>query len=811
MKKIIIAAMAAAFTMISCNKEQLVESGNNTTGDECIITAYTEDNLTKTSLSGDDSKGYDVVWSKGDKISIGDNIFELTEGEGTTKGKFRGTLPADGTYTAHYGNYDFHRSHEQPYVEGNITGSPMSAEVTISGGQLTNPIKFKNDGGLLRLTLKGTATVHHLYFFANPTGDINIKCGDVPLNEEEGGAAFYIALPAGTYSSVGFEVTEPDGRTIKKTLKNDRKLVIERSKITTATVSGINATGPEGMLSGEFSIGEGRQVRFSRGNLRYSLATRSWSFFDRQYACGPSTYEEGHNIMISLFTWGYNSSNSIIPDGQHYDNVSRLTGDLDQSEDWGSRIGDGETWRTLTSAEWTYLFEGRNRAAEKYGYGTVCGVKGLMILPDTFPDPHTNESTVSPSTGNGAFIPQATNSQWTDNIYTNDGSWEAMVNAGVVFLPVAGIREGAEIRGFTDSDLFGRYWTSSTSSNHISSMGEHVYFTPWRLRIGETTRGTGLSVRLVTDLYTVTFDAKGKPVDWLPDPIKGIVRGATITRPSSPVAYGYTFTGWYKDKEGTIPWNFGTDVVTEDTTLYAGWANGVISAKFSVSEDKQVYFSCGNLWADNAGSLHFEDNQYSFNDEYETSHVSHFTWSSSLSAAVGTTGSGTNLFCDENHKVAVEGSAPVFYALSKDEWAYLLSRDDHTVDITYGGVKGILIYPDNYRQSRLDPGTVIESAADFPKGGAVFLPATGWRNGENVMKNDINKRCYGYYWSASSDTYISPYSLNFFCGGGSIEIDQPDGAVSFDSNEEETHGVVYISEPGNRNNALSIRLVTDVN
>ena len=50
--------------MASCNKEQLIEPEKNAAPIEgnCIVTASTENNLTKTSLEGDDENGYDVVW-----------------------------------------------------------------------------------------------------------------------------------------------------------------------------------------------------------------------------------------------------------------------------------------------------------------------------------------------------------------------------------------------------------------------------------------------------------------------------------------------------------------------------------------------------------------------------------------------------------------------------------------------------------------------------------------------------------------------------------------------------------------------------
>ena len=38
-----------------------------------------------------------------------------------------------------------------------------------------------------------------------------------------------------------------------------------------------------------------------------------------------------------------------------------------------------------------------------------------------------------------------------------------------------------------------------------------------------------------------------------------------------PVKEGYTFTGWYYDRDCTAPWDLDNDVVTDSFTLYAGW------------------------------------------------------------------------------------------------------------------------------------------------------------------------------------------------------------------------------------------------
>ena len=57
--------------------------------------------------------------------------------------------------------------------------------------------------------------------------------------------------------------------------------------------------------------------------------------------------------------------------------------------------------------------------------------------------------------------------------------------------------------------------------------------------------------------------------------------GAKITEPEAPAADGYTFAGWYTDKECTQAnkWNFVADTVTGDTTLYAKWIDNSIPAE----------------------------------------------------------------------------------------------------------------------------------------------------------------------------------------------------------------------------------------
>ena len=233
-------------------------------------------------------------------------------------------------------------------------------------------------------------------------------------------------------------------------------------------------------LPKEFSVGPAgencKKVRFSRGNLRYTTDIESWWFFDKQY-------ESGHGAdQLSLFTWGYGDW-SMSKDTTAYESGNFI--------DWGTQVGDGNTWRTLTSEEWTYLFTDRTDAADKVGFATVCGNKGIIVLPDEFEDPKTNESTSSDCEGK-EFVPKSS-TDWDQNVYTAGESWDKMEAAGALFLPAAGYRGGADIISGS-----GQYWSSSAGILSSASFMLFIDSILWPSQADS--RGTGRSVRLVTEV-----------------------------------------------------------------------------------------------------------------------------------------------------------------------------------------------------------------------------------------------------------------------------------------------------------------------
>ncbi|GGL61789.1 InlB B-repeat-containing protein [Sporolactobacillus putidus] len=81
------------------------------------------------------------------------------------------------------------------------------------------------------------------------------------------------------------------------------------------------------------------------------------------------------------------------------------------------------------------------------------------------------------------------------------------------------------------------------------------------------TADTQLYAKWTVNRYTVSFNSNGGSAT----PEINADYGDTISAPSVPTQTGYTFAGWYKDKDLTMAWDFEKDTVTQDTTLYAKW------------------------------------------------------------------------------------------------------------------------------------------------------------------------------------------------------------------------------------------------
>lgn len=84
-----------------------------------------------------------------------------------------------------------------------------------------------------------------------------------------------------------------------------------------------------------------------------------------------------------------------------------------------------------------------------------------------------------------------------------------------------------------------------------------------------------LTAKWLKDAYTVTFNGMEHELDIVRTNVK---RNTPVDKPADPVDEGYTFHGWYTDKDCTTAFDFGTPI-TADTTLYAKWTKNAEPVK----------------------------------------------------------------------------------------------------------------------------------------------------------------------------------------------------------------------------------------
>ena len=84
----------------------------------------------------------------------------------------------------------------------------------------------------------------------------------------------------------------------------------------------------------------------------------------------------------------------------------------------------------------------------------------------------------------------------------------------------------------------------------------------------ELNNDNGYYVKITATAPVVTFNSNGGSA--VEDEVTFV--GELATAPTAPTRAGFNFNGWYSDEALTTEWDFATDTVDADTTLYAGWA-----------------------------------------------------------------------------------------------------------------------------------------------------------------------------------------------------------------------------------------------
>ncbi len=236
------------------------------------------------------------------------------------------------------------------------------------------------------------------------------------------------------------------------------------------------------------------------------------------------------------------------------------------------------------------------------------------------------------------------------------------------------------------------------------------------------------------NVFTITFDANGG--DGSMEVIK-VKEGETITLPANTLTKGSsTFAGWNTQADGT-----GTSYadkasvsIVASQTLYAQWEAPKDTGIADGHEWVDLGLPSGTKWATcNVGATLPEEYGYYFAwGEIEPKTT--YTWSTYKWC--GGSSSTMTKYCTVDNKTTLELSDDAAYVNWGSSWR--MPTDDELDELstectwtwtTKNGVKG-------------------RNVVSKTNGNSIFLPATGYRSGSDLISTDSR----GDSWSSSLDT-----------------------------------------------------------
>ena len=219
--------------------------------------------------------------------------------------------------------------------------------------------------------------------------------------------------------------------------------------------------------------------------------------------------------------------------------------------------------------------------------------------------------------------------------------------------------------------------------------------------------------------------------------------------------------------------------------------NGKLPNAFSVSANKKVWFSQGNLQY--VGTWQFASNQWDYfgTSQYDN-HRDLFGWGTGNAPnKVSGNNNDYSTFTDWGANAITNGgnTANQWRTLTNDERGYLFNTRTPgnsvngvsnarytvaTINTDGTAVNGIILFPDDAVMTSVSGvtwGTINSSSAWGTKctsagwtaletAGCVFLPAAGFRYGTSVH----GVGSYGIYWSSSANSAAGAYRLYFYSG-----------------------------------------------
>ncbi len=563
---------------------------------------------------------------------------------------------------------------------------------------------------------------------------------------------------------------------------------------------------------------KGKQVVFSQGNLQCTLSATdtTWSFAEYQTEMLGGDNISGSSLAdkIDLFGWSGSTGTAKWGISTSYE-VSDYSGDF---VDWGTNIGDGTTYRTLTRGEWYYLLNTRTNAGEKKGVARIQisdteYANGLILLPDSWTCP-AGITFKSGFASNYGIDYYATYQTFTLT------EWQKLESAGAVFLPASGDRDGSSMRFV---QIYSGYWSATAYDSFYSYY--LCFYANGAFTYDGNSRCMGRPVRLVQDIkYAISITQPEHGT--IAADKEACAEGRTVTLTLSPDAYYAPKTITVLQGETAIAttavagttYQYTFTMPIGEVTITAEFeklSSAFTPSAFTVAaEGKQVAFSQGNLqctlsatdttwsFADYQTEMLGTDNVTGGTESYDATYgysksgsaladkIDLFGWNGSTGTAqwgISTSTSTSDYagdFMDWGTNTIGTNAPNTYRTLTKDEWEYLINTRANAnekkgvariqlSDTEYAN--GLILLPDSWTcpegvifKSGIASEWSIEAYATYQTftlaewqkleaAGAVFLSAPGCRYGLSVY----HVRYYGGYWSATAGGSNDAYNLYF--------------------------------------------------
>lgn len=353
----------------------------------------------------------------------------------------------------------------------------------------------------------------------------------------------------------------------------------------------------DGGIHALFSVSEGKQVLFSRGNLQFNAARGShacadgttqagtWRFAPEQYDVkqwNNSSRGVEYDNWIDLFAYGATGYNGNLPTMDET-TVSREMDGERSYYDFGlyNAISNGGNnpgeWRMFTQNEWRYLIQQRPHANKLHAHAKIPReydyIYGVIILPDD---------------GDTTLIYKEIDYNDPEAYLNYDPSvptytlaeWRQLEAKGALFFPAGGL--GLVNNGYFNVNAIenGYYLVSFTPPSNYTNLLA-IGFDTTTIWSGLNTNPECISVRLVKDAPISHLNAVANNSSYGSISGETIYFGEDITITATPNE-GYHFVQW---SDG-ITDNPRTFTLTGDSIITAEFAPNTYTLNVSCDEEQ---------------------------------------------------------------------------------------------------------------------------------------------------------------------------------------------------------------------------------